>query len=342
MVTINGALNSEADMTSSIPVKDQKMLWGRAAGRCSFPGCRKELHVDETETDDPALIGEICHIESETGPRANSAMSAKQRNSYANTILMCRNDHTVIDAQENEYTVERLHQMKAEHEAWVKGQLGFDAAKEADDEAYAGMIDTWEKLAHLDEWHAWSSHILGGGHPCIFADVFRDLDKLRTWLLNRVWPGRYADLENAFENFRRVLGDFYEQFQEHAEFVGPNDEKLCIQKFYQISEWNPERYEKLFKDYEFQVDLVQDLMLELTRAANLIADLVRKHILRSYRIAEGLLVIEHGPVGVLQFRQEIVAYSTEERGRPFPYPGHQAFLTERAERDLHFGKGTKP
>ena len=303
-----------------------------------------DVYEDETETDDPTLVGENCHIvaEKDDGPRANRAMPIEQRNSYGNLILLCRNHHKVVDAQEFEYTVERLHQMKAEHELWVRHQLEFDEAKQFDDEQYAGMIDMWEQLAHLDEWHAWTSHVLGSGQPSMAAEVFGDLAELRTWLLNRAWSGRYPDLESAFQNFRRVLSDFYEQFHKHAEPVGTNNEVLMTRKFYQIPEWDEERYARLLKQYDFHVDLVEDLMLELTRAANLIADRVRQHLIRSYRLAKGRLVVEYGPTEDLVFRQVVVQYGTEERDRNSPYPGLEAFLTERAQRDRHFGEGTEP
>ncbi len=45
-----------------ISLKTRKMLWGRAANRCAFRDCRKELVVDATETDDESLVGEECHI----------------------------------------------------------------------------------------------------------------------------------------------------------------------------------------------------------------------------------------------------------------------------------------
>src|SRR5262245_19352652 len=129
-----GSLRSGRAVT--IFVKTLKMLWGRAAGRCSWPDCRVDLYMDETGTDDPTLVGENCHIASEKddGPRANPAMPIQQRNSYANLILLCRNHHKVIDAQELEYTVERLHQMKTGHESWVRKQLELDEAKQFDDE----------------------------------------------------------------------------------------------------------------------------------------------------------------------------------------------------------------
>ena len=50
----------------AISLKTAKMLWGRAAGRCSMPECRQPLVIDSTETDNEALIGDMCHIVAET------------------------------------------------------------------------------------------------------------------------------------------------------------------------------------------------------------------------------------------------------------------------------------
>jgi hypothetical protein len=319
------------------------MLWGRAAGRCSKPECRQYLFEDETEADDATLVGENCHIvaEADDGPRGNSSMPVEQRNDYPNLILLCRNHHKVIDAQENTYSVEVLHQMKRDHEAWVKEQLEFDQAKQFDDEQYAGIIDEWERLAHVDRWLGWASYVLSSDHPRMESGLDRDLDELRKWLLVRAWPERYSHLEDAFHNFRRVLSDFQETFRKHAYLI-PDGDWLYTRKFYQISDWNPERYERLHKQYEFHVDLVEDLMLELTRAANLLADRFRQNILQSYRLKEGRLAVEYGPLEDLRFRTVVVQYTAEQRGERMPYPGLPEFLTMRAGRDHYFGKGSGP
>lgn len=318
------------------------MLWGRAAGRCSKPDCRLDLYEDETETDDPTLVGENCHIiaESDDGPRADPSMPIDRRNSYANLILLCRNHHKIVDAQEGEYTVARLHEMKTVHEAWVTTQLGLDAAKQRDDEYYAGLVDTWERLAHVDEWLAWSSSVLSHGQPRMRAEIDNDLYELRGWLLNRVWPGRYPELERAFQNFRLVLQDFQERFREHAEPMGKSG-ILLTNKFYKIDEWNEDLYRKLAKQFDFHVALVNDLMLELTRSANLICDCVRQYLVHSYRLTTGRLVVQSGPTMQFSFHEFVVQYSDAERKRDHSYPGLTAFLTEREQRDVGFGKGTE-
>lgn len=55
----------------TISLKTHKMLWGRSGNICAFPDCKKELVMDESETDDPSLIGEEAHIvaQKENGPQ---------------------------------------------------------------------------------------------------------------------------------------------------------------------------------------------------------------------------------------------------------------------------------
>jgi hypothetical protein len=107
--------------------KDQtlKLLWGRAAGRCSAPWCRVNLIADETGYDRAFPIGEIAHAEAaaDGGPRANSALSREQRDSYENLILLCAHCHARFDRQEKAYSVEYIRQLKQDHEAWVKASL---------------------------------------------------------------------------------------------------------------------------------------------------------------------------------------------------------------------------
>lgn len=327
----------------SVTLKTQKMLWGRAAGRCSFPECRIVLYEDATETDDPALIGEICHIvaESDGGPRSDPSMPLEQRDKYNNLVLLCRNHHRVIDEQEEAYTVDRLKDLKQEHEAWVLQQLDFDEKKQRDDEHYADIIDSWQRLAHLQDWTAWTSSILSHGQPMMDTDIDKDLYELRIWLLKRIWPRRYADLELAFQNFRVVLQDFHETFRSRTDRSRSSD-ILRTERFYKIDQWNPELYHQLLREYEFHVDLVQDLALELTRAANLVCDCIREHVLPAYRLKDGHLMIESGPNFDLSFTSFVVQYDENERQSSRPYAGLQEFLTLRSSRDTYFGSGEAP
>jgi hypothetical protein len=102
-----------------------KLLWGRAAGRCAMPSCRIELFLTEPGYDPIWNIGEMGHMaaSSDGGPRGNSALASRDRDKYENLILLCRNCHGRIDGLKEFYPVERLLQIKEDHEAWVRTAL---------------------------------------------------------------------------------------------------------------------------------------------------------------------------------------------------------------------------
>ena len=107
--------------TTSIPNSDERKLWRLAGSRCSFYVCDQELFKQEKE----GVLGHMAHIvaEKENGPRGHSALTLAERNSYDNLILLCPIHHSLIDNSEEEWTVEKLHRMKQDHEDWVKRQL---------------------------------------------------------------------------------------------------------------------------------------------------------------------------------------------------------------------------
>jgi hypothetical protein len=330
----------------AITIQTAKMLWGRSAGRCSMAQCRRTLVIDRTETDDETLVGEMCHMvaEASDGPRGNSPLSREQRDKYDNLILLCRNHHAEIDGQPETFPVDRLKDIKAEHERWVRQTLPeeFDQVAQRDDEIYASYVDEWSQRCNLNGWTNWSGFVLYGGQPELQIEMDKNLGELRHWLLVRIWPRRYPKLEAAFHNFRKVLQDFHEVFHRHLERKQKDDYVLRTEKFYKTRDWDQDRYDKLLSRYEHHVDLVQDLLLELTRGANLICDEVRANLLPSFRIEQGRLAVTSGPHFDLKIHTNIVEYDHAERALETPYPGLEIFETVRATRDMHFGKGAPP
>ena len=102
-----------------------KLLWGRAAGRCSAPECRISLIADEKDYDPAVPIGDIAHVEaaSNSGPRPNSALTQSEKNDYKNLILLCKNCHDKFDKQKHFYSEEYIKELKRGHEDWVKASL---------------------------------------------------------------------------------------------------------------------------------------------------------------------------------------------------------------------------
>lgn len=326
-----------------ITLKTRKMLWGRAANRCAFVDCRKELVIDASQSDDESLIGEECHIvaRSPDGPRGQSPLTLEQRDKYANLVLLCAVHHKVIDDQPGQYTVDHLKQIKGTHENWVRETLaGFDPAKQRDDEFLADLIQEFCDRADIDNWQNWSSWVLGGGGwPQIGKDIRDSLDGMQNWLLSRVWPERYPEIKSSFQNFRIVLQDFLNVFSKHAERHGAN--MLATRRFYKIDEWDDEKYHRLLRQYEIHVGLVQDLMLELTRATNYIFDRIRERFFPTFRLREGVLLVTGGPYMDLSCRTYRCEYHGDERIER-PYPGLEEFKSLRQHRDHCLGRGTQP
>ncbi|MEX1252935.1 MAG: hypothetical protein WEE64_01210 [Dehalococcoidia bacterium] len=291
--------------------------------------------------DGESLVGDACHMvaRQSSAARGHSQLTSDERDRYNNLILLCKVHHKLVDDQPGEYSVERLFQIKRQHEAWVAESLDeFDPAKQRDDEIYADYIDQWAARSDLDQWLGWSSSVLGGGQPKMSAHRDAELEELRVWLFSRVWPERYAELEAAFENYRRVLQDLHETFREYAEPMW-NGDFLVTRKFYRIDRWDPPLYKRLGRQYDFHVAFVEDLMLELTRAANYVCDRVRQLVDSRFRLREGLVLAGSGPYLDLTYHHHRPEYRGHERTLS-PYPGLEQFKIDRRQRDEHFGEGT--
>lgn len=110
------------------PPQDVKILYGRAAGRCSFPDCRVDVTLPETLVDRDKQIGKIAHIvgHSDNGPRGDPTYPKEKLDTYDNWILLCPTCHDKVDVQSNTYTIDDLRKIKSEHELWVRTCLIFE------------------------------------------------------------------------------------------------------------------------------------------------------------------------------------------------------------------------
>jgi hypothetical protein len=325
-----------------ITLKTHKMLWTRSANRCALPSCRRVLVENETETDDASIVGDEVHIvaRENEGPRGISDLTPEQRDKYDNLILMCKVHHQLIDDQEKRYTVEILHQMKIKHIDWVNKNLSPDIDKQKDDDIYATYFEKWMELADIDNWKNWSSYILSNGQPSISAENLYKLQELDEYIFSRVWPMRYKQIEFAFKNFRLVLNDFINVFSKYKEPGGSQDYKyFTTEKFYKrLQEYNVEKHSVLAAKYDYHVDLVQDLMLELTGYANYVCDMIRKYFSSSFRIDKGAILIRSRPDMYLKWKTLRIEFESFDEKSVY-YQGLRKFMTDRENRNYHFGSG---
>ena len=111
------------EVTRSIPVSVQCLLWGRAAGRCEFSGCNQPLWKSSV-TQEQVNVAEKAHIYSFSsgGARGNTGVTTGDLHDLSNLILVCHACHRKIDRKRDggRYTVALLQQMKAAHERRIE------------------------------------------------------------------------------------------------------------------------------------------------------------------------------------------------------------------------------
>ncbi len=93
-------------------------LWIRAGGRCQFPGCNKILYQND-KTLQYLNQANLAHIKAyNKANRWDENMPEEEKNNIENLMLLCYDDHKVIDDKGNEvlYDVETLSAFKKDHE----------------------------------------------------------------------------------------------------------------------------------------------------------------------------------------------------------------------------------
>jgi hypothetical protein len=88
-------------------------LFVHSGNECAFPGCERRLVNGKGQ-----WLGEICHIEAALpgGERFNPGMTNEERRTASNLMLMCH-DHHVETNDVSEFPVERMREIKKDHEA---------------------------------------------------------------------------------------------------------------------------------------------------------------------------------------------------------------------------------
>ena len=102
--------------------KTIKLLFGLSGGQCAMPNCKNPIVQPDSDNDDAAVLGQICHIHARSpiGPRGDGGLSSNELNSESNLILLCGHHHIAIDANRERYTPEKLKQIKRDHRQQVQ------------------------------------------------------------------------------------------------------------------------------------------------------------------------------------------------------------------------------
>jgi len=274
-------------MSGVITNKDAKILWARAAGRCSMPECRRELTLDNSVQTDSVTLGQMCHIvgekNSKDSPRGVSALPIENRNEYSNLVLMCAHHHTEIDKNETDWPVEVLHKVKADHELWVQERLGGQVRPQ--DLVYSSLIDTISNVLHLNQWPYFVSHAVRQIVPNRWIEAWELLNECR---LSTIWPGAIPDFEQSAKELLKSYTNYIDFFLKFAICEDSGDfyrEDTYFKRFH-----NPD-YHFMIERNGLWIRKCYLLLCIFTADVNSFAEQVRKHINPLFFIERGHFLI---------------------------------------------------
>ena len=293
-----------------IKQKDIKILWGRSGNRCAI--CKTELTQDKSAVTSSFTLGEQAHIVGDKpgSARSNSPLTDEQRDSYHNLILLCPTHHTEIDSNEDDWPVERLHQIKSEHELWVTETLSetIDHVKLAKQAVLASIVDSAVDQCDLEEWQNWTSFALSPDPRWAKERPDRIFD-FRQKVIAAIWPDEFDELKNAAITLSVLLNRAAQTYLEHSDLQG---DTYFPHKFYKAIPNNP-NYDRDLAAYEKWIDECYASIYQATKAANWFADVVRRDINPMFFAEKGKFLIMEGPFMDLSFRTKLIEYSVEEK-----------------------------
>lgn len=302
----------------SISERDIKLLWGRAAGRCSFPDCGVKLTQDKNLASESFPLGVQAHIvgESENAARGKSPLTANERNSYFNLILLCPTHHTIVDNDPEDYPVEKLHIMKAQHELRVEQKFseGKDTRKTAEDVIYADLIDATVEACQLDTWDKWASRALSTNMNWD-EDAHDRLFEFQNKIIGAIWPKSLPELECALKKLTYEIYQAVQTFVEHCKPSETRDGILLEERFYKSRGWieDDNEYQQLFEEYDAWQNKCQNHLIEATKAVNWLADVIRRDVNPLFFATKGKFFVVMGPYDGLEFRSLFFEYTEEEK-----------------------------
>lgn len=226
----------------TISQKNTRLLYQRSGNRCAFPGCTKVLDEPATGQDEAVPLSEVAHIVASKpdGPRGRHWLPIEERDEYDNLILLCEEHHHIIDAQPQTYTVERLRQFKADHEARMRDATGRAVEQQAEvateresisETLYSTLLPVLEMPKHVYT------------APCDYGDLQEKeaaqhiipssgLSEMYPFILRGGLLVCFHDLQDKVGPFRSLVQDQRGQvarYDSRSWWVDPNRERWFVQ-----------------------------------------------------------------------------------------------------------------
>lgn len=132
--------------------KTIKQLYACSGNRCAYPNCKNSLFADIFLTSN---FSEVCHIEasSQGGLRWNVLLTAEERHSFDNLIILCFEHHKIIDDPNkiDLHTVAILKGWKKQHERDIKDKIHKNLPLQRKSAALSKVVNLISKHLNLDK-----------------------------------------------------------------------------------------------------------------------------------------------------------------------------------------------
>lgn len=131
-----------------LPVKPLvlRALFAKSGNLCAYPGCTHELVNAKNK-----FVAEVCHIEAAEpgGERYNPTQNDEQRRAFDNLLILCHKHHIETDEVE-EYPVERMREIKANHDA-LHGKKTFKVDESVIFQLESEMLKYWAEVERTNK-----------------------------------------------------------------------------------------------------------------------------------------------------------------------------------------------
>lgn len=277
-------MKTEKKTTTGIPTKDQIILRTRAGNKCSI--CKNPLVIDKPDIS-VALRGEMAHIvgEKPTAARGKSDLTLKERNTYSNLILLCKNHHEEIDKNEKSFSIEKLHKIKSDHEQWVEETLS-EKSTNPDDLIYTTIIDSLTSILKLEYYNWFMDNAV---RQLVHVDLIDAYNSIIQKKLTIIWPSKFPVLKKTIEDLINSYINYIEQYlggaelKQESEFYKPK----TIQKgIFRVMD---DLYKPDMQNFWAQKNFI--FLCNYVYCLNNFADEVRKTYNPSYFVLNGNFIL---------------------------------------------------
>lgn len=248
-----------------------------------MPDCRKELTLESIYIPAGAvIIGENCHIvaEKDNGPRGYHPLSVSDRNRYPNLILLCNNHHKMVDTDVTSWPVEKLHQIKNEHELWVK--TTFNQATSTTFVVYNYLVTAASNSLMLGTWDTVSDDAL---RHIARKEWIDGIYSFNATMRHAILPGTYPALEDSLNELSCRAYSYAEHYLTLAWLPNPD------WPFYQEDKTWKKTWRNDYDEYANRSESWQRknhlLLNNMTHAINEFSDCVRAFLDPSFFLVRG-------------------------------------------------------